>query len=96
MFGVRPSLALTTAIHADAPDTVVRVILEGFRAPEGLEGLGAMPAFLHHLDDAQVADLATYLRARFAPERQAWTNLGETAARLRKPLLTAAEGAINH
>ncbi len=96
MFGVRPSLALTTAIHADAPDTVVRVILEGFRAPEGLEGLGAMPAFLHHLDDAQVADLATYLRARFAPDRQAWTNLGETAARLRKPLLTAAEGAINH
>ena len=70
MFGVRPSLALTTAIHADAPDTVVRVILEGFRAPEGLEGLGAMPAFLHHLDNAQVADLATYLRARFAPDRQ--------------------------
>ena len=46
MFGVRPSLALNTAIHADAPDTVVRVILEGFRAPEGLEDLGAMPAFL--------------------------------------------------
>ena len=96
MFGVRPSLALNTAIHADAPDTVVRVILEGFRAPEGLEDLGAMPAFLHHLDDPQVADLAAYLRARFAPERPAWTNLRETAARLRKPLLTAAESPINH
>ena len=96
MFGVRPSLALNTAIHADAPDTVVRVILEGFRAPEELEDLGPMPAFLHHLDDAQIADLAAYLRARFAPERPAWTSLRGAAARLRQPLLTAAESPINH
>ncbi len=96
MFGVRPSLALNTAIHADAPDTVVRVILEGFRAPEGLEGLGAMPPFLHHLDDAQIADLAGYLRARFAPGRSPWTDLRGAAERFRQPLLTAAEGAINH
>ena len=28
--------------------------------------LGAMPAFSHHIDDAQIADLVAYLRARFA------------------------------
>ena len=35
--------------------------------------LGAMPAFRHHLDDAQIADLVAYLRARFAPDKPAWT-----------------------
>ena len=33
MFGVKPSLALNTAIHAETPDTVLRVILEGARPP---------------------------------------------------------------
>ena len=62
MFGVKPSLALNTALHADAPDTALRVILEGFRAPPGLEQLGAMPGFARYLDDAQLADLAAYLQ----------------------------------
>ena len=53
---------------------MLRVILDGAR-PEGLSELGAMPAFRHHLDDAQIADLAAYLRARFAPDKPAWTGL---------------------
>ncbi len=96
MFGVKPSLALNTAIHAMTPDTVLRVILEGARPPAGLGDLGAMPGFVHHLDDAQVADLVVYLRARFAPDKPAWSGLTETASRLRKQVLTAAGAVDNH
>ncbi len=96
MFGVKPSLALNTALHADAPDTALRVILEGFRAPPGLEQLGAMPGFAPYLDDAQVADLAAYLRARFAPGRPSWSGVAERAAHLRRQILTGGEAGINH
>jgi nicotinate dehydrogenase subunit B len=95
MFGVKPSLALNSAIHARTPDTVLRVILDGAR-PEGLSELGAMPAFRHHLDDAQIFDLAAYLRARFAPDKPAWTGTREAAARLRTETLTAAGDAMSH
>ncbi len=95
MFGVKPSLALNSAVHAGKPDTVLRVILDGAR-PEGLGELGAMPAFRHHLDDAQIADLVTYLRARFAPDKPAWTRLREATARLRTGTLTAGGDAIFH
>jgi nicotinate dehydrogenase subunit B len=95
MFGVKPSLALNSAIRAEKPDTVVRVILDGAH-PEGLSELGAMPAFRHHLDDAQVADLLTYLRARFAPDKPAWTRLREASARLRTETLTADSDGILH
>jgi len=82
LFGVKPSLTLNTAVHADRPDTLLRVVLEGIRAP-GLGELGAMPAFADHLDDGQIAELATYIRARFAPSRPAWSDLASEAARLR-------------
>jgi nicotinate dehydrogenase subunit B len=95
MFGVKPSFALNSAIHAEKPDTVLHVILDGAR-PEGLSELGAMPAFSHHLDDAQIADLAAYLRARFAPDKPAWTELREASARLRTETLTAGGDAMSH
>ena len=95
MFGVKPSLALNSAIHAEKPDTVVRVVLDGAR-PEGLSELGAMPAFRHHLDDAQIADLMAYLRFRFAPDKPTWTRLAEAAARLRRETLTAAGDPMFH
>jgi nicotinate dehydrogenase subunit B len=95
MFGVKQSLALNSAIHAEKPDTVLRVIVDGAR-PEGLSELGAMPAFRHHLDDAQIADLVTYLRARFAPDKPAWSGLREASARLRTETLTAGADAMFH
>jgi nicotinate dehydrogenase subunit B len=95
LFGVKPSLALNSAIHAEKPDTVLRVILDGAR-PEGLSELGAMPAFRRHLDDAQIADLAAYLRARFAPGKPVWTGLREASARLRTETLTAGGDAMFH
>jgi nicotinate dehydrogenase subunit B len=42
-----------------------------------------MPAFGNALDDRQIADLAAYLRARFAADKAPWTNLPVESARLR-------------
>ncbi|MGB7974846.1 MAG: cytochrome c, partial [Roseiarcus sp.] len=95
MFGVKPSLALNSAIHAEEPDTVLRVILDGAR-PEGLAELGAMPAFRHHLDDSQIADLVSHLRARFAPDKPPWAGLREASDRLRTETLTASADAMFH
>ncbi|MBF3234700.1 cytochrome c, partial [Pseudomonas aeruginosa] len=64
-FGVRPSLALNSNVHADSPDNLLRIILDGIHSP-ATGDLGYMPGFRHSLDDRQVAALANYLRERFA------------------------------
>ena len=62
--GVFPPLKGNNVVQASDPETVVHIILTGAKTattkkkPTGL----AMPAFDWKLDDAQVADLATYLR----------------------------------
>ena len=82
LFGARPALALNTNVHAARPDNLIRVILEGIPKPAAPE-LGDMPAFRDSLDDAQVADLVRYMRAKFAPDAPAWEGLEGTVARLR-------------
>ncbi|NVO13132.1 MAG: molybdopterin-dependent oxidoreductase [Rhodoplanes sp.] len=82
LYGTKPSLALVTAVQSATPDTVVRVILEGIHPP-GLGTLGAMPSFADHLSDWQIAEIARYVRGRFAPERAAWPDLDAAVARLR-------------
>jgi nicotinate dehydrogenase subunit B len=77
-----PSLALNTNLHSDSPNNLLRAVLEGVNVP-GLGALGAMPAFGNALDDRQIADLAAYLRARFAADKAPWTNLPVESARLR-------------
>jgi nicotinate dehydrogenase subunit B len=42
-----------------------------------------MPAFREALDDRQIADLAGYMRARFAPQEPAWKDLPAEVARVR-------------
>ena len=42
-----------------------------------------MPAFRHSLSDAQVAELAGYMRQRFAPDKAAWGDLPGAVARVR-------------
>lgn len=83
-FGVKPSLALNTNLHSQLPDNVIQVLLQGMPAPPNSE-LGAMPAYADTLDDRQIAQLAQYLRARFAPDKPAWQDLENTVARLRAP-----------
>lgn len=81
LFGAGPSLALNTNLHADRPDNLIQVILNGV-AVSGPER-APMPGFRDTLDDAQVAALVADLRARFAPARMPWTGIRELVARIR-------------
>jgi nicotinate dehydrogenase subunit B len=44
---------------------------------------GAMPGFRDTLDDEQIADLANYVRQRYAPDKAPWRNLADAVSRLR-------------
>ncbi len=76
------SLAYSAAVLADDPANALRVILWGIR-PEQFRAGPQMPGYTTILTDAQVADAAAYVRARYAPGRPAWTGLAEQAHRIR-------------
>ena len=82
LLGVNVPLALNSNLHSDRPDNLLRTILEGVQDP-ATRDIGFMPAFNQAFDDRQLAELAGYLRARFAPQRPAWTDLPEAVARVR-------------
>lgn len=85
LFGVRPSLKVNTNVHADTPDNLVKVILHGIPEPANAD-LGYMPGFANSFSDAQVRDLLHYLRATFAPDKPAWTDVeARIAAARRQP-----------
>jgi nicotinate dehydrogenase subunit B len=92
-FGARPSLALNSSLHSGRADNLLRVMLDGIATPVRPE-LGTMPGFAESLSDGQLADLANYLRARFAPDRPAWTGLEQAVARLRAHQSVMAGGGI--
>ena len=94
VFGVRPSLAVNTNLHSDLPDNLVRVILEGVSTQASGRN-GAMPSFRNHFDDRQLSALVRYLRATFAPERPAWTQVERTIGRLRAEEAIASGQAQN-
>jgi len=75
-------LALNSNLHAASPDNLLRVVLEGIREPAFPE-LGHMPAFRDSLDDAQIAELAAWMRQRFAPDQPAWPDLAARVAAMR-------------
>jgi nicotinate dehydrogenase subunit B len=82
LFGVKPLLAANTSVHADTPDNLIQVVLNGIQTPANGD-LGYMPGFKDSLDDSQVADLLGYLRARFAPGEPAWADSRAAIARVR-------------
>lgn len=82
LFGVKPLLATNTNLHAATPDNLVQVILHGIQAPAN-DDLGYMPGFKDSLDDAQVQDLLSYLRARFAPQEPEWVDSMTVIDRIR-------------
>jgi nicotinate dehydrogenase subunit B len=82
LLGQNIALALNSNLHSDRPDNLLRVILEGIREP-ATKDIGFMPAFRHHLDDAQVAQLAAWMRQRFAPGKPPWRDLEAASARAR-------------
>jgi nicotinate dehydrogenase subunit B len=82
LLGVNVPLALTSKLHSEQPDNLLQIILHGVREP-ATQDIGFMPAFRDALDDRQVADLAAYLRARYAPGREPWSGLEQAVARVR-------------
>jgi nicotinate dehydrogenase subunit B len=82
LFGTRPSLALNSNLQSQRPDNLIQVILHGISSPVSSD-LGYMPAFKNSLDDEQVVELVSYLRQKFAPEKQAWIGVPETVRRIR-------------
>jgi nicotinate dehydrogenase subunit B len=82
LLGVNLPLALNTNLHSERPDNLLRVILEGVRDPAGPD-IGFMPAFKHALSDEQIAELAGYMRRRFAPDKAQWADLPAAVARVR-------------
>jgi nicotinate dehydrogenase subunit B len=82
LLGLNLPLALNSNLHSDRPDNLVRVMLEGIREPAGRD-IGFMPAFRDALDDRQIAQIAAYLRQRFAPGRPAWTDVEAVVERAR-------------
>jgi nicotinate dehydrogenase subunit B len=81
-YGVKVALAPTTTLHAAHPTNLIRVLLQGIANPPYPE-IGYMPAFHDTLDDRQLAQLADYLRARFAPGEPPWRNVAQAVASLR-------------
>jgi nicotinate dehydrogenase subunit B len=82
LLGVNLPLALNSNLHSDRPDNLLRVVLEGIAEPASRD-IGFMPSFRHSLNDAQIAELAAYMRQRFAPDKPAWENLPAAVARVR-------------
>ncbi|MDO9404616.1 MAG: molybdopterin-dependent oxidoreductase, partial [Polaromonas sp.] len=82
LLGANVPLALNSKLHSERPDNLVRVILDGIREPAS-PAIGFMPAFRNSLSDAQVAELAAWMRSRYAPGQAAWKDLPQAVSRLR-------------
>lgn len=81
--GDRPSLAQGTAVNADNPRNMIRIILDGINW-NGSAPAHFMPPFAQTFTDAQIADLAHYTRER-SSTRAPWPVLDAAAvARIRK------------
>ena len=59
---IRPELGLNSALAGSDPTTLIRVILQGVGADEGLPGV-MMPGFSRTFSDDEVTELAAWLRA---------------------------------
>jgi mono/diheme cytochrome c family protein len=75
-------LSVSTSLRDTEPRNVLNVILHGIARRPGVSG-PFMPAFDGTLTDAQIADLAAYVRSRFS-DAPAWSNIGETLGKIRK------------
>jgi len=78
---LRPDLALNSAVNLDDPTNLIRVILFGIDARDGIPGV-VMPAFGYGFTDADVARVAAWLRAT-RTGKPAWPDLEKTVADIR-------------
>jgi nicotinate dehydrogenase subunit B len=82
-YAPRPSLALSSAVHAARPDNLIRIVLQGSLVSAQAGRPGGMPSFATSLNDRQLTDLVAYLRARFASDKPDWRDVGSVLKRLR-------------
>ncbi|MBU9689526.1 c-type cytochrome [Burkholderia multivorans] len=82
-FGVRPLMGLNTSVSQATPDNLLRVLHHGIDRP-ATDALGYMPGFRDAFDDRQMAELAAFIRARYAPGQPAWRDLEQASARIRR------------
>ncbi len=84
-----PRLDGASVINAQNPTALIHVILAGAQTPSTARSPSVlpMPGFAHRMDDAEVAELATFLR-------QGWSNKASavTAAQVKEARSTLAEG----
>ena len=85
LFGSRPSLALNSNLHSAVPDNLIQVILHGIAAPVSSD-LGYMPGFKDSMTDRQLAELVSYLRQQFAPDKAPWSSVNEAVSRARQAI----------
>jgi nicotinate dehydrogenase subunit B len=64
------------------PDNLIQVILHGIASPVSSD-LGYMPGFKDSMTDGQLAELVSYLRQQFAPDKPAWSGVPEAVSRIR-------------
>jgi mono/diheme cytochrome c family protein len=77
-----PSLALSSKLNAPTPRGVIQIILHGIPWRDGPPA-PYMPSFAAALTDAQVADLAAWLRQTYS-DKPAWTDIPAEVAKLRE------------
>jgi mono/diheme cytochrome c family protein len=77
-----PSLALSSKLNAPTPRGVIQIILHGIPWRDS-QPAPYMPSFAAALTDAQVADLAAWLRHTYS-HKPAWTDLPAEVAKLRE------------
>ncbi|WDS37698.1 cytochrome c [Pseudoxanthomonas sp.] len=78
---VRPELGLSSALNASDPSSLIQIILHGINIKEGVPDT-MMPGFSRTLDDAQVAELASWLRST-RTSQPPWQDLEAQVAKLR-------------
>ncbi|RZT36710.1 c-type cytochrome [Cupriavidus agavae] len=80
--GGRPGLATSSAVQAATPRNVIQMMLLGVPW-QGEQPMHYMPAFGATFDDAQLADLAMYLRATYST-LSPWQDVPQAVAAIRK------------
>jgi mono/diheme cytochrome c family protein len=78
----RPGLPLVSAPQQDTPRNTIQIILQGLQPPTGARG-PYMPGFADALTDAQIAEIAAYVRLRYS-DHPAWPRLPGAVAEARK------------
>jgi mono/diheme cytochrome c family protein len=77
-------LSLSSSLSLSKPGNLIRIVLQGMAPPDGERG-SFMPGYSGAFTDAQVAAIATYLRAAYT-DRPAWKDVEREVRKQRQQL----------